>query len=347
MALNYTTLTALIKEHYLPRLYDQIFTSGHYLGALLKQKAKTYDERKIVVPLEYGKMSQIAFIARYGSVPLKDEEIATAAEFEPKMLTGSITLALEDELQSKSDGAIKKILDAKFSNLKRSLQEYFANYIWTRGTTVADANGWNTVDHLVNAASVTVGGIAAGDYAWWKANSLTLGSSPYSDDPTVEAELIDPAKDVYLLKIIQRLIATSRRGTGENPDVILCPQYIYDLIEGILEEKRRLKMSDRAAALGVDAIRYRGVDIAADDDMVENQSGDTDGRMYALNTKYLYMFFNSGAKFTMTDWVRPANANYRAALVNAYGNMVVSNRRCQSVATGLASPKTYANPNSV
>ncbi len=347
MALNYTTLTALIKEHYLPRLYDQIFVTGHYLAALLKQKAKTFDERKIVVPLEYGKMSQIAFIARYGTVPLKDEEIATAAEYAPKMLSGSITIPLEDELQSRSDGAIKKILDAKFSNLKRSLQEYYANHIWARGTSVSDGNAWNTIDHLVNAASVTVGGIAAGTYTWWKANALDLTSSPYTDDPTDEAELIDPAKDVYLLKIIQRLIATSQRGTGEKPDVILCPQYIYDLIEGILEEKRRLKMSDRAAKLGVDAISYRGVDIAADDDMVENQAGDTDGRMYALNTNYLYMFFNSGAKFTMTDWVRPANSNYRAALINAYGNMVTTNRRCQSVATGLASPKTYANPNSV
>ena len=344
MALNYSTLTALIKEHYLPRLYDQIFVSGHYLAALLKSKAQTFNERKIVAPLEYGKMSQIAFLARYGTVPLADEEIATAAEFTPAMLTGSITIPLEDELQSKSPEAIKKILDAKFSNLKRSLQEYFASYIWTRGTSVATANGWNTIDFLVNSASVTVGGIATGSYGWWKSNMIDL--SGYSDDPTAEAELIDPAKDVYLIKIVQRLIAASKYQTGENPDVILVPQYIYDLLEGILEEKRQLKMSDRAASLGVDAIRYRGVDIAADDDMVRNQSGDSDGRMYALNTKYLYMFFNSGAKFTMTDWVRPANANYRAALVNAYGNIVVTNRRAQSCAYGLASPKTYANVNS-
>ena len=57
-------------------------------------------------------------------------------------------------------------------------------------------------------------------------------------------------------------------------------------------------MNAKAASMGFTALDYRGIPIVADDDMVANQTGDTDGRIYFLNDKYLYFFFNSGAKFT-------------------------------------------------
>ena len=139
MALNYTTLTALINKHYIPVLYNNIFTANHYLLASMKARAKTYNERKIVTPLEYAKSTIIAFMARYGNIGLVPEEIATAAEWDPKMLTGSLTICLEDELENKSAESIKNILTAKMKNLQRSMQEVLAAHIWTRGDTYPGA----------------------------------------------------------------------------------------------------------------------------------------------------------------------------------------------------------------
>ena len=143
---------------------------------LMRDKAKTYNDRKIFVPLEYAKATTIGFTARHGTVTLTPEEIATGAEYTPKMLTGSLTVALEDELESRSDEAIKQVVATKVLNLKRAIEEHWGNYIFTRGVSVADANGWNTLDHLVNnSASVAVGGVIDGATVptWWRSNVMT------------------------------------------------------------------------------------------------------------------------------------------------------------------------------
>lgn len=341
MALNYNTLQALINKKYLPVLFNQIFTENHYLLAVLKAKAKTYNDRKIVVPLEYAKSTTIGFLDPYDTIELRPEEIATAAEYDPKMFTGSLTVSLEEELVSKSDMAIKNIIDAKMANLKRAIQEALATHIWVRGTSLAASKNWNTIDFLLNPTTTTVGGIAIADATWWVPK--TIDATALNDDPTSESDLMDPSKDVYLLKLIVRGIAQCKYLTGEKPSSIIVPQYIYDLLERILDpQKTGSKMNEKVADLGFDNIMYRRIPIVADDDMVAAQSGDTDGRMYFINEKYLYMFFNSGAKFTMEPFVKPANQNARSALVNAYGNLVVTNRRVHTSITGIRSPQSYA-----
>jgi len=355
MALDYTTLTALINKKYLPILYNQIFTANHYMLAKLKQKAKTYNERKIVVPLEYAKSTVIAFMARYDTIGLRPEEIATAAEYEPKMLTGSLTVCIEDELDNKSDQSIKNILTTKMKNLQRSIQESLATHIWTRGDTypggasaAATAKNWNTIDYLVNKVSATVGGIAVVEdttNAWWQSKMLSVDvAGGFSDDATLEADLIDPSKDVYLPTLLQRGVAKAKYLTGEVPNMIVLPQYLWDLLERVYDSRKLgSTMVEMVGNIGFNTLQFRKrIPIVADDDMVVAQTGDTDGRIYFLNDNYMYMYFNSGAKFKATDFARPANQNARSCLVNAYGNIAISNRAAQAVLTGLKSPQAYA-----
>jgi hypothetical protein len=54
------------------------------------------------------------------------------------------------------------------------------------------------------------------------------------------------------------------------------------------------------------------------------------------------MFFNAGAKFKAQEFVRPGNANYKSALINAYGNLCSSNRNASARITNVRSPKSYA-----
>lgn len=347
MALNYTTIQALINDKYLPVLYDNIFTANHFLLAKLKAKAKIYNERQIVVPVEYAKSTTIDFLARFETIALGAEEVVTAARYTPKMLTGSFTISLEDELENKSDMSIKNVLDTKMKNLQRSIQEKLADHIWLRGTSLADSNGWNTVDYLINDQAATNPGVipstAGTQYAWWKSNVIDLTGAEYDDDPQQEVELMDLSKDVYLKTLFARGVAKSKHQTGIEPDCIIVPQYIWDLTERILDpQKTGSVMKVMVGDIGFTALNFRGIPIVADDDMVAAQTGDTDGRIYFMNTEFLYMFFNSGAKFTSSEFVKPANMNARSSLINAYGNIVITNRKSQTVMTNIYSPKTYA-----
>jgi hypothetical protein len=167
-------------------------------------------------------------------------------------------------------------------------------------------------------------------------------------DYLTEANMQDPSKDTYILRVLARGIANARAQTGENPDIIVCSQYHYDLIESELGEFKRGSLeSDRMAKMGFMGLSYRGVDIVADQDIVTAQatsgaSDNFDGRMYFLNTDYLYMFFNSGAKFTASDMIEDTNSNTFVQKVHTYGNLVVTNRKAHCVIEQLYSPRDYA-----
>jgi len=339
MSLNYSTLTALVNAKYVPVLYDNIFKANHFITSMLKRKAKTYNERKIITPLEYDNMSNAQFTAQYGVFNLTPGDPITAAEWEPKMITDALVISKEEELVMNSDMAVKNILDVKMKNVQKGMEKFFATNFWSR--TLA-TNGWNPLETLVYYTTSTIGGIVGATYSWWNAQSLDASGLPNCDS-TTEADLMDPTKACYIMRLLQRGVALAKKQTGQDPQVIALPQYLFDLIEFILDkQKSGNKYSDRAGAMGFTALDFRGIDIIADDDMVVAQTGDTDGRIFFLNLDYLYMFFNSGAKFTAGQFVEAANQNAKSCKINAYGNMAISNRNAQAVIYNVYSPKAWA-----
>ena len=362
------SLSALIQQYYMPVLYDNIFKKSHPLLAILKGKAKTFNGREIVVPVEYAEGGATVWgdrhgIANSGSpaggyVPAL-ADIAKTASYNPTMLTGHFLLTKEETLLMNSPQAIKNIVGAKGKNLQKQLEKTVAENMFAR-TLATDA--FNPVAVLCDDAT-TVGGLAPGSNSWWKTPVLTDASfgdasgNDTADSPDAgvtfvsEDDMQDPAKDTYILRILARGIANAKAQTGESPDLIVCSQYHYDLIESELGEFKRGSLeSDRMAKMGFMGMSYRGVDIVADQDIVTAQadnSPDTiadnnDGRIYFLNTNYLYMFFNSGAKFTASDMIEDTQSNTFVQKVHTYGNLVVTNRKAHCVVEDLYSPLDYA-----
>jgi len=365
------SLSALIQQYYMPVLYDNIFKKSHPLLAILKGKAKTFNGREIVVPVESAEGGASVFGDQHGLgsayTPAK-ADIAQTASFKPTMLTGHFLLTKEETLLMNSPQAIKNIVGAKVSNLQKSLEKVVAENLFA---TALGTDKFNPIGYLVdkvsgNSQDVTVGGIqittnGSGVYTaggFW--NSPVLGFADFSDatgdgadsgtdvDHVAEADMQDPSKNTYILRVLARGIANAKSQTGENPDLIVCPQYIFDLIESELGEHKRGSLeSDRMAKMGFVGLSYRGIDIVADQDIVTAQatSGDTlgtDGRIYFLNTNYMHMFFNSGAKFTASDMIEDTKSNTFVQKVHTYGNMVITNRKAHCVVKNLYSPVDYA-----
>jgi len=365
------SLSALIQQYYMPVLYDNIFKKSHPLLAILKGKAKTFNGREIVVPVESADGGASVFGDQHGlgsAYTPAIADIAQTASFKPTMLTGHFLLTKEETLLMNSPQAIKNIVGAKVANLQKSLEKVVAENMFA---TSLGTDKFNPIGYLVDKVSgtsqnVTVGGInittdSNGAYTaggFW--NSPVLGFSDFSDasgdgadsgtdaDHLSEDDMQNPAKNTYILRVLARGIANAKAQTGENPDLIVCPQYIYDLIESELGEQKRGSLeSDRMAKMGFVGLSYRGIDIVADQDMVTAQatSGDdldTDGRIYFLNTNYMHMFFNSGAKFTASDMIEDTKSNTFVQKVHTYGNMVITNRKAHCVVKNLYSPVDYA-----
>jgi len=363
------SLSALIQQYYMPVLYDNIFKKSHPLLAILKGKAKTFNGREIVVPVESADGGASVFGDQHGlgsAYTPAIADIAQTASFKPTMLTGHFLLTKEETLLMNSPQAIKNIVGAKVANLQKSLEKVVAENMFA---TSLGQDKFNPIGYLVdkvsgNSQDVTVGGIqittnGSGAYTaggFW--NSPVLGFADFSDasgdtasdgvDHVAEADMQDPSKNTYILRVLARGIANAKSQTGENPDLIVCPQYIYDLIESELGEHKRGSLeSDRMAKMGFVGLSYRGIDIVADQDMVTAQAttGTTlnaDGRIYFLNTNYMHMFFNSGAKFTASDMIEDTKSNTFVQKVHTYGNMVITNRKAHCVVKNLYSPVDYA-----
>ena len=368
------SLSALIQQYYMPVLYDNIFKKSHPLLSILKGKAKTFNGREIVVPVESADGGVSVFgdvhgVGNTGSpaggyIPAK-ADIAQTSTYNPTMLTGHFLVTKEETLLMNSPQAIKNIVGAKVANLQKSLEKKVAENLFA---TSLSADHFNPLGHLINNADGTVGGITVASSPasnlFWR--SPVLDQSDFADasgehttqsptdvaDYIAENDMQDPAKDTYILRILARGIANAKAQTGENPDLIVCPQYIYDLIESELGEFKRGSLeSDRMAKMGFVGLSYRGIDIVADQDMVTAQqqvadpavaSTNYDGRIYFLNTNYLHMFFNSGAKFTASDMIEDTQSNTFVQKVHTYGNMVVTNRKAHCVVKQLYSPTDYA-----
>jgi len=368
------SLSALIQQYYMPVLYDNIFKKSHPLLSILKGKAKTFNGREIVVPVESADGGVSVFgdvhgVGNTGSpaggyIPAK-ADIAQTSTYNPTMLTGHFLVTKEETLLMNSPQAIKNIVGAKVANLQKSLEKKVAENLFA---TSLSADHFNPLGHLINNADGTVGGITVASSPasnlFWR--SPVLDQSDFADasgehttqsptdvaDYIAENDMQDPAKDTYILRILARGIANAKAQTGENPDLIVCPQYIYDLIESELGEFKRGSLeSDRVAKMGFVGLSYRGIDIVADQDMVTAQqqvadpavaSTNYDGRIYFLNTNYLHMFFNSGAKFTASDMIEDTLSNTFVQKVHTYGNMVVTNRKAHCVVKNIYSPLDYA-----
>ena len=356
------TLSALIQQYYMPVLYDNIFKKSHPLLAIMKAKAKTFNGREIVVPIEHADGATSVFGDQHGlgsayAPALAD--IAKTASYTPTMLTGHFLLTKEETLVMNSPQAIKNIVGAKVKNLQKSLEKKVAENMFA--TSLA-TDAFNPLGVLVDD-SATVGGLAPGSNDWWK--SPVLDQTDFSDatgehttqspqvvDYIKEADMVDSSKNTYILRMLAKGVANAKAQTGENPDLIVCPQFIYDLIESEIDPRKTgSKMSERMGSMGFTGLNFRGIDIIADQDMVTAQqqvaspavaSTNFDGRIYFLNTNYMHMFFNSGAKFTASDMIEDTKSNTFVQKVHTYGNMVITNRKAHCVIKNLESPLSYA-----
>ena len=361
------SLSALIQQYYMPVLYDNIFKKSHPLLAILKAKAKTFNGREIVVPVEDASGGQSVFGDQHGIgssyTPLL-KDIAQTASFKPTMLTGHFLLTKEETLLMNSPQAIKNIVGAKVKNLQKGLEKTVAENLFA--TSLA-TDAFNPLGLLVGNGNGTVGGITVAlspaSNTFWQSpvldhDSFSDASGDFAGDSPdagvqyiTEANMVDASKNTYILRILAKGVANARSQTGENPDLIVVPQYLYDLIENEIDPRKTgSKMSERMGSMGFTGLNFRGIDIVADQDMVtaQLQSGgadtakDRDGRIYFLNTNYLHMFFNSGAKFTASDMIEDTKSNTFVQKVHTYGNMVVTNRKAHCVVKQLYSPTDYA-----
>jgi len=339
MSLTKDTISALTQEYVIPVLQNIVFRDHPLLSILMKKK-KTFNGKQIEPLLEYGDPGLAQFTERMKPFTIGESEIITTAAFTPKMMTVPLAIPLEEMLENSGEGKIMDIITAKVANLKNSINVKAANRLFSRSAT--GTNEWASLDDLIGTGAC--GGITPADLgtaSLWQSHLIDVAST-YTDDPGDPANLVNKDSDVYLYKLLQRGYAKASY-MGHKPDLIICSQNMFDLIDQVLFQKLNgSQLSASTADFGFEHLKFRSSKIVAEEDITANQTSDIDSRIYFLNTDFFYFFFNSKATFNAEPFVRVVNLNADVMTIHAFGNMVITNRAAQCMMYNLYSKKEYA-----
>jgi hypothetical protein len=254
-----------------------------------------------VVPLMYGKNTTNKWMTAYDTVDISGQDGLTAAQFNWKMISGSVAMSRFEKAQNMGASQLIDLWDTKIEQEKISLQDKFNTDLYGDGTT--DSNAAITGLAAMITTTGTYGNInrSTSTNSWWRAIIDTTTSVLSEND--MRTQYNNQSKNVT------------------HPTIILTTQALYEKYESLLVPARRF-VNDSMADLGFDNLTFHGVPIVYDDAC-------TSGTMFFLNDNYLGLYVLGDNDFYWTEIRNPTTQFVDVMLCEWMGQLVTSNSRFQ------------------
>jgi len=258
--------------------------------------------RYIEVPLEYAKNETFVWFQKGGTVPIHDTEFLTLAQYPWKYCAVSIVRFGVDEQQNKGKAAHLKLVERKLSNAEKTLIEKWEETLFHSD----DTNAPDGISDLITTDGTgTVGGINASTYTWWKNKYYDMNGEDVS---------------TYLVARMRKMYNDVMQNQAQHrPDVLVTTQAVFEAYEAELLDFYRFE-NKQLADLGFENLMFRRTPLIY-------SSYCPTGKMFFLNTKYVYLVYDPDYWFDMTEWKPiPEQPNDRVAQIVCAANLVVSRR---------------------
>lgn len=310
MALNYDSITSIVREKYIPKLVDNIYESSALLTMLREDGMVIEGGTKITQPVLYAKNT-----SRGGYVGLDPHDVTppdtrTAANYDWANYYVSLVLTGDDERKaSGNDNVIINLLNTTMQEAEMSMKDQLASDIFTGTTYIVG------LDTAIGAG--TYAGIAGGTYTWWQSTVDTTAHTA--------TNMKNSTSSSYVQSLF-RTAWSACKHLGEKPNLIVTSQDVFDIYEQTLQANARYPKTARGqfmADAGFDTVEFRGIPVVVDDFCASG----TDSACYFLNTKFMPLFFHPANNFRMTPWKVPTNADGRIAQLYFTGQLGLTNRR--------------------
>jgi hypothetical protein len=303
-AFDQVTTTTL--HNYLSKdLADNIF------GALVLTKFLMANGRKkpcsggdfLVEPLLYGKNTTVNSYDGYDPIDTTPQTGITAAQFNWKLLAGSVTFSRVEALKNNSKEKIIDLLEQKVTQLEESLRDEFNIEAFSDGTgnSGKDVTGLQAIIDTDN----TFAGINRTTYTWWAAKREDTAEA--LNEPRMRTMFYDCSKNLT------------------KPAIIITTQALFEKYISLVQPSLRLP-NTKMADLGFQNVEYMGVPVVFDEACPS-------GWMMFLNDKYLRLRVHPEADFKVTEKKEPANQLVFTQQVYWLGNLTVNNSRFQGALT--------------
>lgn len=340
---NFDSLFTLSLSNYQKQLFDNISTSNAFLTKLMRSGSWIGIDggTDVKFPLMYA-LGEADTFSGYDVLPVNPINGHTQSIWEWRECAIPITVSHRELRQNAQN--IEPLVSAKMEQAEIGFKEFIAKLTLQGnaplGGSVVDPRvspsngslGFVPLPSLVRVdptTSASIGNINQSTETWWRNQTKSSTASSYE----------------AFLKELQGIYNDCSKGPGGPPDMALCDQYTYQMIERMLVNRAGSRLPNSTdASFPFENIKWKRTmftwdefvpDPVADTATVEVDSA-TGGVCYFLNTKYIKFFYDTGTNFIQSDWASaPNQPNARTKHIMFMGNTAITNRRKHGILYGI------------
>lgn len=319
---NYTDIITTTIEARSRELADNIGIHGPLLQRLNARGNVDFFNggSQIVEELEYAENSTFKWYTGFETIDLQPQEIFSAAQFDMKMLAGSVVISGQEMLQNAGEEAFIRLLSKRMKNAETSLKNNLLRGLVADGT----ANAGKQIGGLQfllssNPVTGTIGGIDRAQWAFWR-NKRFRGVTDGG------AAVTSVNIQNYMTQLALQLV----RGP-DYTDFVLADINYYNLYTQSLQPNFRVTSNDVTGA-GFKSLKFFAAGNDCDIVFAGNGNGMPSNTMYFLNTNYLRLRPHKDRNMVAIGGDRaPSNQDGISRLLGWAGNMTCSNMALQGV----------------
>lgn len=306
-------LYATTFEKVKPVLTDQITHETSLLAALnSKSKVTTDGGRTLRRPVMYALNDTVGSYANYDLLDTTPQDGFGYVEYTWKQFAGSVTISGRDERLNMGGSRIIALLQAKFDQLRVSVEDVMNAQLWADVTTEGNAGkNFLSVPAIVGdgtttggTGKTTLGGIDSDSdgQAWWR-SSVTDG---------LDLSTIDGVRQLNSLYNELRIVKS-------KPDFQFTTQAAFEAYEALAAPNIRFT-DTKMADLGFDAVAHKNSEVIFETDVPS-------GEWYMLNSDHLEFVQHSACWNDMQPFKSPVNQDAKTAQVLYMGELITDCRR--------------------
>lgn len=173
--------------------------------------------------------------------------------------------------------------------------------------------------HYTPTDSVAIGNLNQSTYSWWQ-NKFKVSAA------TTWGGTMDEWQHMY---------NSCGLGPGGSPNLIICDQTTYELIQAAHYNKFRMIETDKNFSW--ENTKFKNAVITYDERVPNVYASTLDtttaigGTAYFLNTQYYKLKYESETNFVLGPFQKPVNQDAKVAHILWMGNLTINNRRKQGV----------------
>ena len=331
LTLNLDSVFATSLANYNRKLIDNIGKVNVFLNFIMKNGGyKAVDGgTHIVEPLMYG-LATADWYDGYDELSTDPTDGITQALFDWRQLAVPISYSEKERKLNKE--RLVDLIDARIRQGEMGIHEKL-NQAILRGAgagalTTAQSSGLNgasgvdplplLVDYAPTGAR-SIGGLAQNTYSWWQNQQKESAATSWAG----------------LFNEFQNMYNNCSKGSGGEPNLILCDQTTYETFQAAIYNKYRYLDNDKN--FDFEHFKFKKAVVAWDECVPNVWANTTDtttttgGTAYFLNTQFFKLRYESSTNFVMGPFQKPVNQDAKVAHILWMGNLTCNNRRKQGV----------------